>query len=210
MPLADSLKTFDDQAKAGKIRAIGLSAISSPTGWPRPASSPASTASRRSARFQPWYNMLEREKYEGALRDVAVKEGLAVFPYYSLANGFLTGKYRSKADLDKSPRGLRNIAYLEGKGPECPGCVGRGRSRDRRRLGQRRFGLDDGAADHHRPDRQRHEPGAGEGADRGDDAGADARAARKAQRGQLIRRRVTWPAPSGRGRRPSRPDCPCS
>src|SRR4030095_10882381 len=61
--------------------------------------------------------MLERQKYEGALRDIAVKEGLALFPYSTPANGFLTGKYRSKDDLDKSPRGLRNIAYLEGKGP---------------------------------------------------------------------------------------------
>ena len=40
-----------------------------------------------------------------------------MFPYYSLANGFLTGKYRSKDDLGKSPRGLRTIEYLEGKGP---------------------------------------------------------------------------------------------
>ena len=41
----------------------------------------------------------------------------SVVPFYSLANGFLTGKYRSKDDLDKSPRGLRNIDYLEGRGP---------------------------------------------------------------------------------------------
>ena len=45
-----------------------------------------------------------------------MRHGLAVFPYYGLANGFLTGKYRSRDDLDKSPRGLRNIEYLEGKG----------------------------------------------------------------------------------------------
>src|SRR3954466_6635674 len=60
--------------------------------------------------------MVEREKLEGELRDTTLAHGLGIFPFYSLANGFLTGKYRSKEDLDKSPRGLRNIAYLEGKG----------------------------------------------------------------------------------------------
>ncbi len=117
VPLVDSLKTFDDQAKAGKIRAIGLSnfepdRLAEACIIARVDGFPAVSA------LQPWYNMLEREKYEGALRDVAVREGLAVFSYYSLANGFLTGKYRSRDDLDKSPRGLRNISYLEGMGPK--------------------------------------------------------------------------------------------
>ena len=117
VPLADSLKTFDDQAKAGKIRAIGLSnfapdRLAEACIIARVDGFPAVSA------LQPWYNMVERDKYEGALSDVAVKENLAVFPYYSLANGFLTGKYRAREDLDKSPRGLRNIAYLEGKGPK--------------------------------------------------------------------------------------------
>lgn len=117
VPLADSLKTFDDQAKAGKIRAIGLSnyapdRLAEACIIARVDGFPAVSA------LQPWYNLLEREKYEGALRNVATKENLAVFPYYSLANGFLTGKYRSRDDLDKSPRGLRNIAYLDGRGPK--------------------------------------------------------------------------------------------
>jgi aryl-alcohol dehydrogenase-like predicted oxidoreductase len=66
--------------------------------------------------LQPRYNLVERTLFEGDLRDAAIRNGLAVFPYYGLANGFLTGKYRSKADLDKSPRGARVAAYLEGKG----------------------------------------------------------------------------------------------
>ena len=66
--------------------------------------------------LQTWYNLVEREKLEGELRDTALARSLGIFPFYSLANGFLTGKYRSKADLDKSPRGVRNIAYLEGRG----------------------------------------------------------------------------------------------
>ncbi len=116
VPLADSLKTFDDQAKAGKIRAIGLSnftpgRLAEACIVARVDGFPAVSA------FQTWYNLLERPKYEGALREVAAKENLAVFPFYSLANGYLTGKYRSRDDLGKSVRGLRNVEYLEGKGP---------------------------------------------------------------------------------------------
>jgi len=115
VPLADSLGVFDELKRSGKIRAIGLSNFTAP----RVEEALALSASRgfaRPAALQNWYNLVEREKFEGPLRDVALREGLAVFPYYSLANGFLTGKYRSKDDLTKSPRGLRNIEYLEGRG----------------------------------------------------------------------------------------------
>ena len=115
VPLAESLKTFDDQAKAGKIRAIGLSnfepdRFSEACIIARVDGFPAVSA------FQPWYNLVERERYEGGLKDIAVKEGLGVFPYYSLASGFLTGKYRSEADLGKGPRGQGAGKYLEGRG----------------------------------------------------------------------------------------------
>jgi aryl-alcohol dehydrogenase-like predicted oxidoreductase len=115
VPLADSLGAFDVLKRAGKIRAIGLSnftaprveealAVSGSHGFPPPAA------------LQNWYNLVEREKFEGPLRDVALRERLATFPYYGLANGFLAGKYRSREDLTKSPRGLRNAEYLEGRG----------------------------------------------------------------------------------------------
>ena len=51
------------------------------------------------------------------MRDVAIKSGLGIVPFYGLANGFLTGKYRSMADLGKSTRGERVRTYLEGNGP---------------------------------------------------------------------------------------------
>jgi aryl-alcohol dehydrogenase-like predicted oxidoreductase len=115
VPLADSLGAFDRLAEAGKIRAVGLSNFSAER-----VDEAMSVAARdglmRPSALQPWYNMVEREKFEGPLRDAALRHGLAVFPYYSLANGFLTGKYRNREDLDKSPRGLRNVAYLEGRG----------------------------------------------------------------------------------------------
>jgi len=115
VPLADSLGEFDQLVKAGKIRAIGISNFTS-----NRANAAVETALRLGlappVALQTWYNMVEREKLEGELRDVAIAHGLGIFPFYSLANGFLTGKYRSKEDLDKSPRGLRNIGYLEGRG----------------------------------------------------------------------------------------------
>jgi aryl-alcohol dehydrogenase-like predicted oxidoreductase len=115
VPLADSLGEFDQLVKAGKIRAIGISNFT-----PNRANAAVETALRLGlappVALQTWYNMVEREKLEGELRDVAIAHGLGIFPFYSLANGFLTGKYRRKEDLDKSPRGLRNIGYLEGRG----------------------------------------------------------------------------------------------
>jgi len=117
VPLAESLKTFDDLAKAGKIKAIGLSNFE-PDRFAEACIIACVDGFPAVSAFQPWYNMMERGKYEGALRDVAIKEGLGVFPFYSLANGFLTGKYRSKDDLKKSVRGGRSEQYLEGKGPK--------------------------------------------------------------------------------------------
>ena len=117
VPLADSLGAFERLVEAGKIRAIGLSQFTADR------LDEAMDTSRRlgltpPSALQPWYNLVERQRFEDDLRDVALRHGLAVFPFYSLANGFLTGKYRSKDDLGKSVRGLRNVEYLEGKGPK--------------------------------------------------------------------------------------------
>jgi aryl-alcohol dehydrogenase-like predicted oxidoreductase len=117
VPLADSLGAFDALVKAGKIRAIGLSNFTAERVDAAVAAAQESGLTKPAA-LQPWYNMLERQKFEGELRDAALRHGLAVFPYYSLGNGFLTGKYRSRDDLNKSPRGLRNVEYLDGKGPK--------------------------------------------------------------------------------------------
>jgi aryl-alcohol dehydrogenase-like predicted oxidoreductase len=115
VPLADSLGAFERLVEAGKVRAIGLSQFTAER------LDEALETSRRLgltpvSALQPWYNLVERAKFEDGLRDVAVRNGLAVFPFYSLANGFLTGKYRSQDDLTKSVRGMRNVEYLEGRG----------------------------------------------------------------------------------------------
>ncbi len=115
VPLADSLGAFDALVKAGKIRAVGLSNFEPPRIEEALATAHHNGLTVPTA-YQGWYNMLERDKYEGAIEDVCTGQGVAMFPFYSLANGFLAGKYRCAADLGKSVRGGRNRAYLEGKG----------------------------------------------------------------------------------------------
>ncbi len=115
VPLADSLGAMDALVKAGKIRSIGLSQYS-PERLDEAMRAATADSLTKPSVLQTWYNLVEREKLEGALRDTALAHGLGIIPFYGLANGFLTGKYRSKDDLDKSPRGLRNVEYLEGRG----------------------------------------------------------------------------------------------
>jgi aryl-alcohol dehydrogenase-like predicted oxidoreductase len=122
VPLADSLGEFDELAKAGKIRAIGLSQFT-PSRLDEAMRTADANGLLKPCCLQTWYNMVEREKLEGELRDVALGHGLGIFPFYSLANGFLTGKYRNASDLDKSPRGQRNAAYLEGRGMRVLGAL---------------------------------------------------------------------------------------
>jgi aryl-alcohol dehydrogenase-like predicted oxidoreductase len=116
VPLADSLGAMDALAKAGKVRAIGLSQYE-PGRLDEAMTTAEANGLTKPCALQTWYNMVERPKLEGPLRDTALKHGLGIVPFYGLANGFLTGKYRDKADLEKSPRGLRNVEYLEGRGP---------------------------------------------------------------------------------------------
>jgi aryl-alcohol dehydrogenase-like predicted oxidoreductase len=115
VPLADSLGAMDALVKAGKVRAIGLSQYSAERLEEAMRTADANRLIRPCA-LQTWYNLVEREKLEGPLRDVALANGLGVIPFYGLANGFLSGKYRSRADLGKSTRGNRVEAYLEGRG----------------------------------------------------------------------------------------------
>ena len=115
VPLADSLGAFDELVRWGKIRAIGLSNFTAERIGEAMADARDNGQTMPSA-LQPWYNLIDRAKFEGPLRDAAIREGLAVFPYYSLASGFLTGKYRSSDDAGKSVRGGRMGDYLNQRG----------------------------------------------------------------------------------------------
>jgi aryl-alcohol dehydrogenase-like predicted oxidoreductase len=115
VPFADSLGAFERLVEAGKIRAVGLSQIT-PERLEEALATSRQLGLTPVSALQPWYNLVERGKFEDELRAIALRHGLAVFPFFSLANGFLTGKYRSRDDLGKSVRGTRNVEYLEGKG----------------------------------------------------------------------------------------------
>ncbi len=115
VPLADSLGAMDQLLKAGKIRAVGLSQYSAGRLDEAVTTAEANGLTRPSV-LQTWYNKVEREKLEGDLLEAVLKHGMSVVPFYGLANGFLSGKYRTVDDLAKSPRGQRSAPYLEGRG----------------------------------------------------------------------------------------------
>ena len=114
-PLAETMGAYADLIKAGKLRAIGASnftaarlsealAVSEAHGLPRYAC------------LQPLYNLVERPAYEAELEAVCVQHGLGVINFFALASGFLSGKYRTAADLNKSPRGEGAAKYLNAHG----------------------------------------------------------------------------------------------
>ncbi|WP_431225458.1 aldo/keto reductase [Serratia sp. L9] len=123
-PLTETLAAFDELIKAGKVRAIGASNYQAD----RLVEALQVSEQNGLARYdtlQPEYNLYAREGYEKALEAVAQQHGLGVINFFSLASGFLTGKYRSVKDIGKSqrgdtivtrylnPRGLRILAALD-------------------------------------------------------------------------------------------------
>lgn len=114
-PEEETLGAYDKLIKAGKVRVIGASnydekllanalKLSGEKGLPRYQT------------IQNEFNLYTRNKYEGAVQDMVVKEGLSAVTYFGLASGFLTGKYRSAADLSKSQRGEDVKQYLDARG----------------------------------------------------------------------------------------------
>lgn len=114
-PVEETLSAFDELIKAGKVRNIGASNISTERlNLSFQASEKNNLA--RYAVLQPHYNLVERKKYETEYAPLVEKYGMVSLPYYSLASGFLTGKYRSKDDLSKSVRGGGAENYMNNKG----------------------------------------------------------------------------------------------
>lgn len=115
VPQEAVLETFDALVRAGKVRALGASNFAAE----RLASALDISAAKGLAAYtvlQPEYNLMARGKFEGALCDLCIARGIGVLSYFGLAAGFLTGKYRSEADLAKSQRGARIAPYLTDKG----------------------------------------------------------------------------------------------
>jgi aryl-alcohol dehydrogenase-like predicted oxidoreductase len=114
-PLEETLEAYDQLIKQGKVRAIGASnfsaqrlaeslEVSEQAGYPRYES------------LQPLFNLYDRSDYEKELEPLCREKGLGVISYFSLASGFLTGKYGSKADLSKSARGKFVEKYINERG----------------------------------------------------------------------------------------------
>ena len=115
-PIEETLEAHQRLIDAGKVRAVGGSNYDG-TGL-EAALAAAGNGRARYEVLQPHYNLLVRHEYEGARAKICKREGLGVIPYFSLASGFLTGKYRTEADLKKSPRGGQMKPLLEGRGPK--------------------------------------------------------------------------------------------
>jgi aryl-alcohol dehydrogenase-like predicted oxidoreductase len=115
VPVEESLRAYERLIQQGKVRAIGASNYS--VAQVRQALDAATAAGLpRYEVLQPEYNLYNRASFEGPMRDLAISEGLGVITYYSLASGFLSGKYRSKDDLGKSVRGGNIGKYLDARG----------------------------------------------------------------------------------------------
>jgi aryl-alcohol dehydrogenase-like predicted oxidoreductase len=113
-PLEETLGTFDSLIREGKARYVAASNFSAQ----RLAEALKVSADRGLARYvalQQHYNLVERDQYEGELAEVVAREGLSSIPYFALASGFLTGKYRPNSKVD-SKRAEKALSYLNDRG----------------------------------------------------------------------------------------------
>jgi aryl-alcohol dehydrogenase-like predicted oxidoreductase len=114
-PIEETLSAYADLIKQGKVREIGASNFSAD----RLAESLKISTDKGLPRYQslqPHYNLVERTEFEGPLEDLCLAEKVGVIGYYSLASGFLTGKYRSRADTEGRARGGGVEKYMTDHG----------------------------------------------------------------------------------------------
>lgn len=121
-PFEETLSAYDQLLRQGKVRAIGASNLTAP----RLRQALDVSDSKRLPRYatlQPHYNLYERASFEGELQALCLEENLGVITYFSLAAGFLTGKYRSEADFSKSARGPGMKKFLNPRGMKILGAL---------------------------------------------------------------------------------------
>ena len=114
-PLEETLAAYDELIRQGKVRAVGASNFSAA----RVAQALETSRTHGLPRYQtlqPLYNLYDRDSFEGELQKLCLRENLGVITYFSLASGFLTGKYRSQADFGKSPRGAGMKKFMNPRG----------------------------------------------------------------------------------------------
>jgi len=114
-PLEETLGAYEQLLQQGKVKAIGASNLSAPR-LAQALETSRTEGLPRYATLQPHYNLYERTSFEGELQALCMREGIGVITYFSLAAGFLTGKYRSDADFGKSARGPGMKKFLNPRG----------------------------------------------------------------------------------------------
>ncbi|HEX7082174.1 MAG TPA: aldo/keto reductase [Gammaproteobacteria bacterium] len=114
-PIDETLRGYEKLLSDGKVKAIGCSNYDAAQ-LREALGTAASAGLPRYEVVQPEYNLYDRASFEGELQQLCIEEGLGVITYFSLASGFLTGKYRSEGDLSKSVRGRRVAKYLDERG----------------------------------------------------------------------------------------------
>ncbi len=114
-PQEETAEAYARLVKAGKVRVIGSSNFT-PERLKSALDVAKATGAPRYESEQPLYNLYDRAGFEAGLQKLCIEEEVGVIPYYGLASGFLTGKYRSEEDLSKSPRGRGVKRYLDARG----------------------------------------------------------------------------------------------
>jgi aryl-alcohol dehydrogenase-like predicted oxidoreductase len=125
-PIEETLDAYRQLIEAGKVRAIGASNFT-PARLAESLKVSASTGLPRYESLQPWYNLYDRAQFEeprgDSLAELCRKENIGVISYFSLASGFLTGKYRSEKDAVGSARGYRVKDMLNERGMRILGAL---------------------------------------------------------------------------------------
>ncbi|AXV17120.1 alcohol dehydrogenase [Neorhizobium sp. SOG26] len=111
----EALGAFAKLKEQGKIRAMGCSNYDAKL-LQESFDAAAKAGLPRYDVLQPQYNLYDRDSFEGPLADLCIRQEIGVINYYGLASGFLTGKYRDKADTEGKARGARALTYLNDKG----------------------------------------------------------------------------------------------
>lgn len=121
-PMEETFAAFGELIKEGKVRAIGASNFKAD----RLAEALKVSAAKGLPRYetlQPWYNLYDRFEFEGELAELCKREDIGVIPYFALASGFLTGKYRTAKDLEGKARGYRAKDMMNERGFRILGAL---------------------------------------------------------------------------------------
>ena len=168
-PVEETLGAYAELIEQGKVRAIGASNMTPE----RLKASLAASKTHGLPRYdslQPLYNLSDRKEFEHEYAAICRAENIGVINYYSLAAGFLSGKYASAEDARKTRRAAADQALFRCARRAHPQGAARGGGAAQRQAGADRAGLADRAAARHRADRQRHQRDAACGVDGGADA----------------------------------------